>query len=71
MATDPLPGPQESDIPPLEEALSAGARNRPEVSQAEKNLMNDQLAVKVSQSSLKPTFNVFGPLPLLACMEIN
>ncbi len=60
VATDPLPDPQDSDVPPLDEALSTGARNRPEVPQAEKNLHNDQQAVKVSQKSLKPTFNVFG-----------
>ena len=55
-----FPEPQDADVPPLEDALSAGARNRPEVPQAEKNVMNDQVAVKVSQHSLKPTFNVFG-----------
>jgi outer membrane protein len=60
VATDPLPDPQDADVPPLEDALSTGARNRPEVPQAEKNLLNDQVAVKVSQKSLKPTFNIFG-----------
>ncbi len=60
VATDALPDPQDADVPPLEDALSTGARNRPEVPQAEKNLLNDQVALKVSQNSLKPTFNVFG-----------
>ena len=60
VATDPLPSPQDSDIPPLDEALSASVRNRPEVSQAQGNVMNEQLAVKVTQNFLKPTFNVFG-----------
>ena len=60
VATDPLPDPQDADVPPLEEALSTGARNRPEVPQAEKSLQNDQVALKVSQKSLKPTFNIFG-----------
>ena len=60
VATDPLPEPQESDIPPLDEARATGERNRPEVPQAEKNVENDQVAVKVSQSFLKPTFNIFG-----------
>ncbi len=60
VATDPLPDPQDADVPPLEEAISTGARNRPEVPQAEKNLLNDEVALKVSQKSLKPTFNVFG-----------
>ena len=60
VATDPLPSPQELDIPPLDEALSASVRNRPEVSQAQGNVMNEQLAVKVTANFLKPTFNVFG-----------
>ncbi len=60
VATDPLPEPHDADVPALEDALAAGARNRPEVPQAEKNVVNDQVAVKVSQRSLKPTFNVFG-----------
>lgn len=60
VATDPLPDPQDADIPTLEEALAAAARNRPEVPQAQGNIENDQLAIKVSRSSLKPTFNVFG-----------
>jgi outer membrane protein len=60
VATDPLPDPQEADIPPLDEAISSAAKNRPEVPQAEANVMNDQVAVKVTQNFLKPTFNVFG-----------
>jgi outer membrane protein len=60
VATDPLPNPQESDIPPLDEAMSTSERNRPEVSQAQATVMNDQLAVKVTQNFLKPTLNAFG-----------
>jgi len=60
VATDLLPDPQESDIPPLDEALSTSVRNRPEVSQAQATVMNDQLAVKVTQNFLKPTLNAFG-----------
>lgn len=60
VATDALPSPQESDVPPLEEALSDSVRNRPEVLQAETTVMNNELAVKVTRNFLKPTFNVFG-----------
>lgn len=60
VATDPLPDPQEADIPPIDEAISLAAKNRPEVSQAQSSVMNNQVAVKVTQSFLKPTFNVFG-----------
>lgn len=60
VATDPLPTPQDSDILPLDQALATAARNRPEVSEAEATLMNNQVAVKVTHNFLKPTFNVFG-----------
>ena len=60
VATDPLPDPQEADIPPLEEAISLAAKNRPEVPQAQASVMNNEVAVKVTQKFLKPTFNVFG-----------
>src|SRR5205807_10220419 len=39
---------------------SSAAKNRPEVPQAQTNVMNDQVAVKATQKFLKPTFNVFG-----------
>jgi outer membrane protein len=59
-ATDPLPSPQDSDILPLDEALATAARNRPEVPEVEATLRNNQVAVKITQNFLKPTFNVFG-----------
>src|ERR1700730_1435121 len=60
VATDPLPNPQTVDIPSLDEAISSAAKNRPEVPQAQAAVMNNQVAVKVTQKFLKPTFNVFG-----------
>jgi outer membrane protein len=60
LATDPLPDPQDTDIPSLDEAVSSASRNRPEVPQAEEVVANDQVAVKVSQNFLKPTLNIFG-----------
>jgi outer membrane protein len=60
VATDPLPVPQDADIPPLDEAISNAAKNRPEVPQAQANVMNYQVAVKATRNFLKPTFNVFG-----------
>ncbi len=60
VATDPLPTPQDADIVPLDQALATAARNRPEVSEAETTLRNNQVAVKVTQNVLKPTLNVFG-----------
>ncbi|PYU28000.1 MAG: hypothetical protein DMG32_04040 [Acidobacteria bacterium] len=60
VAADPLPDPQESDIPPLDEAISLAAKNRPEVPQAQASVLNNEVAVKATQKFLKPTFNVFG-----------
>jgi outer membrane protein len=60
VATDPLPDPQEVDIPPLDEAIALAARNRPEVPEAQAGVMKNQVAVKATQNFLKPTFNVFG-----------
>ena len=60
VATDPLPAPQDADILPLDEAIATAARNRPEVPEAEATFRNNQVAVKVTQKFLKPTFNVFA-----------
>jgi len=60
VATDPLPTPQDADILPLDQALATAARNRPEVSEAETTLRNNQVAVKVTHNFLKPTLNAFG-----------
>jgi outer membrane protein len=60
VATDALPDPQDTDILPLDEAIATAARNRPEIPEAETTLKNNQLALKVTQTFLKPTFNVFG-----------
>jgi outer membrane protein len=60
VATDTLPVPQDADIMPIDEAISTAARNRPEVPQAQANVMNNQMAVKATRNFLKPTFNAFG-----------
>ncbi len=60
VATDTLPEPQDSDVPAFDEALSAAERNRPELPQAQGNVSNDQVALKVTRNFLKPTFNAFG-----------
>ena len=58
--TDPLPDPQDSDIPNLEEALASAQRNRPEILQAEGNVLNQEVAVRFSRDSLRPTLTLFG-----------
>ena len=58
--TDSLPEPQDAGIPGLEEALSAAMRNRPEIRQAEGNILNQETAVQFTRNRLKPTLNIFG-----------
>ncbi len=57
---DPLPSPRESDIPRLNEALAAALKNRPEIRQAEGNLVNQAVAIKYARNLLRPTLTVFG-----------
>jgi outer membrane protein TolC len=61
-AADPLPDPQEGDIPPFEEALAAALRNRPEIHQAEGNMRNQEVVSDYTKKSLKPTLSIFGVL---------
>ncbi len=58
--TDPLPNPSDADIPKLEEALTTAQQNRPELLEAEGNILNQEVAVKFSKDALKPTLNLFG-----------
>lgn len=60
IAIDPLPKPRDADIPAFDEARLVAEQNRPEIPQAQETMLNDQVAVKVTRNSLKPTFNVFG-----------
>ena len=60
IAIDPLPEPQDADVPSFDEARLVAEQNRPDLPLAQRAMMNDQVAVKVTRNSLKPTFNVFG-----------
>ena len=57
---DPLPVPQDSDVPDLQTALAAALRSRPELLQSEINLQNQDIAVRFTESALKPSVSVFG-----------
>jgi outer membrane protein TolC len=59
---DPLPEPRDSDIPELGAALRAAMSDRPEIRQAEGNVLNQAVAVKYAENLLKPTLVVFGVL---------
>jgi outer membrane protein TolC len=61
-AADPLPDPQEGDIPPFEEALATAMRNRPELHQAEGNIRNQEVAADYTKKNLKPALSIFGVL---------
>src|SRR5205814_1265461 len=43
-----------------EEALATATRNRPELPQAEGNILNQQIAGRFAKNLLKPTLTVFG-----------
>ena len=60
IAVDPLPEPQDADVPAFDEARSVAEQNRPELPQVQVTRMNDHVALEVTRNSLKPTFNVFG-----------
>jgi outer membrane protein TolC len=57
---DSLPDPKEADLVRLEEALSSAMKNRPEIQQAEANILIQDLAVKYEKSLLQPSLVIFG-----------
>ena len=57
---DPMPNPQESDIPETQTALAAAFEMRPELRQAEIGLQNQDVSVRFTDQNLKPSVSVFG-----------
>jgi outer membrane protein TolC len=57
---DPLPEPLGNDIPPLEEALSDARHNRPELSEAQTNLVNQGIAIRYTRNNMMPSAALFG-----------
>ncbi|HEV3334334.1 MAG TPA: TolC family protein [Bryobacteraceae bacterium] len=60
VVTNPLPDPQESDLPQLENALATARSNRPELRQAQNNLLNQDTAIRFTQNNMKPNTALFG-----------
>ncbi len=60
VVTDPLPEPQEADLPDLEKALTTAFANRPEVREAQNNLKNQNIAIQYAQNNLRPNASIFG-----------
>jgi len=57
---DPLPEPQDSDLPKLDDALATAMANRPELEEAQTNLQNQAIAIRYTQNNLMPSTSVFG-----------
>ena len=60
VTTDPLPEPQDSDIPPLQDALADAYKNRSDLQIAQMNLQNEQISTQYTANNLLPTGNIFG-----------
>jgi outer membrane protein len=58
VATDPLPKPDDIQIPPVQEALEA-AQNRASVRQAVLNVQNQRIAAMYTRNNLLPVFSSF------------
>ncbi|MBI2821577.1 MAG: TolC family protein [Acidobacteria bacterium] len=57
--TDPLPVPEESDIPDPRVALAEALENRPELRQARENIGKQQVVVRFTTDSLRPRLTAF------------
>ena len=62
VVTDPLPEPKESDVPAVSKALETAMTNRPELREAQNNLLNQNTAIAYARNNLLPTTSVFGLL---------
>ena len=57
---DPMPEPKQADVPELESALAMALESRPELRQADINLTNQDISVRFTGQSLKPSLSIFG-----------
>jgi outer membrane protein TolC len=57
---DPMPEPNQADIPELQLALASALETRPELRQVQINLRNQQVSVDFTEDALKPSFGIFG-----------
>ncbi len=60
--TDELPDPRAEEIPALAAVQAEAIANRPELRQAELNLLNQEIAIRYTRNLLRPTFLLFGML---------
>jgi outer membrane protein len=59
-ATDSLPDPTPGDIPSLADALKEAEASRPEITQAELNIRNQQITIQAARNALLPSLDVFA-----------
>jgi outer membrane protein len=59
-ATDELPSPIPNDIPPLGDALKQAEVNRPEITQAELNIRDQEITIQAARNGLLPSLDVFA-----------
>jgi outer membrane protein TolC len=57
---DRMPEPQDSDIPELQGALASALKNRPNLRQAEQNLLNQDISARYTANNLLPGTSIFG-----------
>jgi outer membrane protein TolC len=57
--SDRLPEPQPDDVPPLAEALREAAGHRPEIEQAELNLLNQEATIRSTRNRLLPSLDTY------------
>jgi outer membrane protein len=57
---DPLPEPQDLDLPAMTDALAAARSKRSEIREAQTNLANQNIAIQYTENNLKPSVSVFG-----------
>jgi outer membrane protein len=58
--TDALPQPTGNNVPKLSEALARALKNRPEIRQAEVNLLTQEIAIRYEKDLLRPSLLLFA-----------
>jgi outer membrane protein TolC len=58
--TDRMPEPRDADIPDVTDALTNAYNNRPDLRQFETSVQNQNLSIRFTQNSLKPSGAIFG-----------
>lgn len=60
VTADPLPEPNDSEIPTVQQALQDALSHRPELAQADVTLRNQRIAVAYTKDFLRPSFGVYA-----------